>query len=670
VRISLGVFSALGITHPAPDRKNPFPPAPARPQETPPGAVLYNGARMSPPRLRPLFPSSSTSSSTSLLLSLLILACAGKTPAGRQPTATAGDGSGLPRPDTALRMERADPLSGGGAPRPAGLLALEEEVRRAMTELGKAAQPGKPAARASQPPYFISYEMFDRDETLVSASYGALVQSSARRTRVLDTDVRVGGYELDSTHPLRSDSFDFGGFAGERAVPLPLEDDTGAMRAVAWLDTDRRYKSAAEALLKIRTQRTLKAAEEDQSDDFSREQPVVYLGQPARLTVDRPTWEARMRALSARFRGHGAIHDSQVTLQVSTVNRWMVNSEGSLVQDGRSYVRVFLQADTRADDGMELERFESFDAASFAALASGPEMDRAADSMIADLEALRRAPLADPYIGPAILEGRAAGVFFHEIFGHRVEGHRQKNEDEGQTFAKKVGQPVMPAFISVYDDPTLTRIGGAELNGFYRFDDEAVPAARVVLIDHGVLRGFLLGRSPTRGFDRSNGHGRRQEGRAVVSRQGNLLVEPAQTVSLAELRRRLAAEARSQGKPYGLLFRDISGGFTNTQRGGPQAFKVLPILVYRVFVDGRPDELVRGADLVGTPLAALTKILAAADDFQTFNGYCGAESGFVPVSATSPSILVEQIEVERKDKGNEKPPLLPAPSIRLGGGGR
>jgi predicted Zn-dependent protease len=310
---------------------------------------------------------------------------------------------------------------------------------------------------------------------------------------------------------------------------------------------------------------------------------------------------------------------------------------------------------------MELERFETFDAASFDSLAGPAEMNRAIDSMITDLEALRRAPLADPYIGPAILEGRAAGVFFHEIFGHRVEGHRQKNEEEGQTFAKKVGEPIMPGFISVYDDPTIARIGDVDLNGFYRFDDEGVVAQRAPLVEGGVLKGFLLSRSPTRGFRQSNGHGRRQEGRVVVSRQGNLVVEPKVAVPVAELRRRLREEAQRQGKPYGLLFRDISGGFTNTARGGPQAFKVLPIIVYRVWVDGRPDELVRGADLVGTPLSALSRIMVASDDYQTFNGYCGAESGFVPVSATSPSLLVQQIEIERRDKGSDKPPILAQP---------
>jgi predicted Zn-dependent protease len=439
------------------------------------------------------------------------------------------------------------------------------------------------------------------------------------------------------------------------------------MRAVAWSETDRRYEQAAERLVKIRTQRTLKVAEDDPSDDFAREKPITYFGPPARLTVDVPAWEQRLRRVSSRFRGQAEILDSDITLQASSANRWLLNSEGTAVQTGRNYVRVLIEADARAEDGMELERFESFDAETVEGLGGEEAMNKAADAVIADLKALRRAPLAEPYAGPAILEGKAAGVFFHEIFGHRVEGHRQKSEDEGQTFAKKIGQPIMPTFISVFDDPTLDKLDGVDLNGFYRFDDEGVEAQRASLVEDGVLRGFLLSRSPTRGFSVSNGHGRRQEGRSVVSRQGNLVVAPSRVVPPAELRQMLRDEARRQGKLYGLSFRDISGGFTNTARGGPQAFKVLPILVYRVYVDGRPDELVRGVDLVGTPLSALSKIMAASDDYQTFNGYCGAESGFVPVSATSPSLLVQQIETERRDKGNDKPPVLPAPALSAKG---
>jgi predicted Zn-dependent protease len=549
---------------------------------------------------------------------------------------------------------RVDPTSGGGLPKPVGLTVLEQELARGMRELG---------AKGKPPPYFIAYEVHDRNEITVSASYGALVQSSERRARTLDADVRVGDYHLDSTHTIRSNDFDFSSMIGGHPVPLPLSDDAAPLRAVAWRETDRRYAEAAERLVKLRTQRTLKVAEDDPSDDFSREKQVTYLGPAAVIKIDVPAWEERVRSLSGRFRGQAEIEDSGVTFQATGLTKWIINSEGTVVQTAGDFVRVFIEANSRAEDGMELDRFESFDASSVAGLGAMAEMERATDAVITDLKALRKAPPADPYIGPAILEGKAAGVFFHEIFGHRVEGHRQKNEEEGQTFAKKIGEPVMPSFVSVYDDPTLAQLGGVDLNGFYRFDDEGVPAQRATLVGDGILRGFLLSRSPTRGFSESNGHGRRQEGRTIVSRQGNLVVEPKVVVPTAELRRMLREEAHRQGKLYGLTFRDISGGFTNTARGGPQAFKVLPILVYRVWVDGRPDELVRGVDLVGTPLASLSKIMAAGDDYQTFNGYCGAESGFVPVSATSPSLLVQQIEVERRDKGSDKPPVLPAPAL-------
>jgi predicted Zn-dependent protease len=286
----------------------------------------------------------------------------------------------------------------------------------------------------------------------------------------------------------------------------------------------------------------------------------------------------------------------------------------------------------------------------------------AIDRVANDVSALLRAPEADPFVGPAIFSGRAAGVFFHEIFGHRVEGHRQKDESEGQTFTKSVGTKVLPDFLSVVFDPTRRKIGPVDLNGWYDYDDEGVKARPVTVVDKGVLKTFLMSRSPIRGFDHSNGHGRRQPGYEVVSRQSNLIVESSNAVTEPRLRQMLIGEIKKQNKPYGLYFRDITGGFTTTQRAGLQAFKVVPVIVYRVYADGRPDELVRGADIVGTPLASFAKILATSDKPEVFNGYCGAESGSIPVSAVSPAILVSEIEIEKKAKSQDRPPLLPEPT--------
>jgi len=281
--------------------------------------------------------------------------------------------------------------------------------------------------------------------------------------------------------------------------------------------------------------------------------------------------------------------------------------------------------------------------------------------MIDDLHALRRAPPLDPYAGPAILSGRASAVFFHEVFGHRVEGQRQKLETEGQTFKRKVNEVVLPSSMSVYFDPTLRRLGTTDLAGFYRFDDEGVRAQRVTVVDRGVLKTFLMSRAPIEGFPGSNGHGRSELGLAPVARQSNLIVETTERHTPAELKRMLIDEVRRQGKPYGLLFDDIEGGFTITRRFIPNAFNVMPVMVYRVYPDGH-QELVRGVDFIGTPLTAFSKIVAADDKVEVFNGLCGAESGWVPVSAVSPGLLLSQVEVQKKPKSQERPPILPPPA--------
>jgi TldD protein len=342
-------------------------------------------------------------------------------------------------------------------------------------------------------------------------------------------------------------------------------------------------------------------------------------------------------------------------------------SDGSAIQTSTTYYRLMISAHSKAPDGMELPRYESFAATTPAGLPDDATVMKAVDKMIADLEALQKAPVIDPYTGPAILSGRATAVFFHEVFGHRIEGQRQKSDNEGQTFKKMVGQPVLPSFLSVTFDPTLKRYGNTDLVGSYAFDDEGVRARPVIAVKDGVLENFLMSRSPITGFPTSNGHGRAQPGFVPEARQSNLVIANSRPVSRAELKKLLLAQIKQQGKPFGLLFDDIQGGFTTTGRTMPNAFNVLPVMVYRVFPDGR-EELVRGVDLVGTPLTVFSKILAADDEKAVFNGICGAESGQVPVSASGPAILIEQVEVQKKAKSQERPPILPAPITHSIGG--
>ena len=514
-------------------------------------------------------------------------------------------------------------------------------------------------------PYYASYEAGDARTIDVTASFGALGHSSDTRHRWVDIDVRAGDYALDNTHRMRGARSSSRGSTVSAA--LPLADDADPIKTILWLQTDAAFKQATEQLRKVQANAKVSVEQEDKSDDFSHEAPATYLEPPAAVTVDRGAWEQRLRALSAAFRSHPEILTSSVTLSIQAETDYFTSSEGTRYQLPFTHARIAISASARASDGMELHRFEAFDVATPDRLPGDDAIRAKIDGVIADLDRLRTAPVVEPYSGPAILEGKAAGVFFHEVFGHRIEGHRQKDDSEGQTFAKKVGQPITAGFLDVFDDPSITRLNGIDLNGFYRFDDEGVAGQRASLVEGGVLKTFLLGRSPTRGFQHSNGHGRRQEGRSVVARQGNLIVNAAHTVERAALTRMLLDEVKRQGKPYGMRFEELDGGFTTTQVFSPQAFKLLPVMVYRVYLDGH-EELVRGADLEGTPLTALGEIRAAADDVATFNGFCGAESGFVPVSASSPSLLVAHVEVTKKAAGNAKPPVLPAPP--LAGGAR
>lgn len=515
------------------------------------------------------------------------------------------------------------------------------------------------AAKHPDPPYHLALALDDTHRVVLQATHGAFAGREEERVRTGDVDLRVGSFHLDNTHKLRDAVWPVG--AERTPLLLPIEDAVVPLRELYYRSIDEAWRGARKQLVKVRANEMVKVDREDPSDDFSPAPAVVWRAPPGPLAFDEAAWSALLREASGRYLTHPQVYDSAIQLVATRQHRWLVTSDGTRVEDGRHHFRVATWGSTVADDGMKLQVYDYVDVASVDRLPDRAAVLAMVDAVARRVTELRAAPLVEPYAGPAILRGRAAGVFFHEIFGHRIEGHRQKDEDEGQTFTGRVGEPILPAFLSVVDDPTLPRLGGVDLNGHYRVDDEGVAAERVPLVEAGVLRNFLLSRSPIAGFPRSNGHGRRQPGSAPVARQGNLLVEASVTVPYARLRERLIAEVRKQGKPFGLVFDDISGGFTFTGRSDPNAFVVQPVTVWRVYPDGRPDELVRGVDLIGTPLTTFSRIVAAADDYDVFNGVCGAESGWVPVSAAAPSLLVSEVEVQRRQKASDLPPVLPPP---------
>lgn len=547
------------------------------------------------------------------------------------------------------QRHRADRAQAAPVVKPASpvlLDVMQQELGRAMQSL----------AQQDPPPYFMSYAVTDHRSLAISAAQGALFSSETRHSRTADVSIRVAGPQLDNTHGAENRA------SGMMSTLLPLSDDAEAIARILWLTTDREYKRASRNFLQVKTNLEVRAREDDTSADFSRETPQKHLvAVAAPATPDARAWEVRARRYSAVFDGDAEIYRSMVQVTYDQVTRYFVSSEGSRVVTQRPLARLVVVAETRADDGMELMRTETFDAPSLDRLPGDGEIVPRLQKMAADLHSLRKAPAVEPFNGPALLSGRAAAVFFHEVLGHRVEGQRNRGVEEGQTFAKKLGEQVLPSFLTVVDDPTRKQLNGVDLNGAYDFDEEGMPAEAVDVVDHGVLKNFLMSRTPVRNFAQSNGHGRAQEGLMPVGRQGNLIVSSTGSIPDSDLRQALIDEVKRQGKPYGLYFEDIQGGFTLTARGMPQAFQVLPLVVWRVYPDGRPDELVRGVEIVGTPLTALTRIVKTGTTQQVFNGVCGAESGNVPVSAAAPAMLLSDIEVQKRRQTQERPPILPPP---------
>ncbi|TNF26444.1 MAG: TldD/PmbA family protein [Deltaproteobacteria bacterium] len=515
-------------------------------------------------------------------------------------------------------------------------------------------------------PYYVAYTVKETDHRSIAGKQGAVFVDEDERTRTAFVDVRVGGYAFDNSEDVELDWVEEGVY--EPSSVMPIDDSVPAIRHALWLITDLRYRQALSSYLKVKGQRVYKVDDAQKRPSFSPAPPAVRVDAPIALGRDDARWQRLVAELGAILASDPEIFDSEVNVVAEVETRWLANTEGVRLRTVQPMYAIHASAYTRAADGMLLDTSFDFYGPTEADLPDDATLVARTRQIVSDLAALRAAPVLDPYTGPAILESAATGVFFHEVLGHRLEGHRQQSDTDGQTFAKHLGHPVLPDFLSLVDDPTRTTAGPVRLNGHYAYDDEGVAAQQVVLVDHGVLKAFLSGRRPPEGFDRSNGHGRAQGNRRPVSRMGNLVVEAHTTVTDDTLRAHLLEEVRKQGKPFGLVIRDISGGSTNTSSYGYQAFKGEARMVYKVDAATGAETLVRGVEIVGTPLVTISKIIAAGTHTGVFNGYCGAESGMVPVSTVAPATLFSEIELQRSAKPRTQGPALPPPPATTGPG--
>lgn len=545
---------------------------------------------------------------------------------------------------------------------------MQEELVRAKRLLRLPSQPR---------PYFISVWVQEQDNMNLVVRNGALIHRDLGGSpqRFAAAQVRVGSYRFDNSQLSPENQYDYGGLGNllnQESGWLgltPLTPNIPAIRTTLWLVADTAYKRA---LVDFHKKKATQALTEraDHLPDFSHETPVRDTAEEMPASVDVAAWQDRLARLTDMLTSRADIQDSMGMLTVTRQIDAYANTEGTQLRQPSARCVLMLSATTQAEDGTPLENFRSYAVRHPSQLPDDATLLADTLAMSEELSQLRQAEEFQPYTGPAILDGEVAGVFFHEALGHRLEGERQRRPEEGGTFKGKINQQVLPEFLSVLDDPTMERLDSRPLAGFYRYDDEGVPAQRVVLVDRGILKNYLMSRTPVDGFLKSNGHGRAQGPNPVqqpVGRMANLIISSAHPLPWAALKARLLEEVKRQERPYGLIIRHAYAGETTTENdpgrslGGFQAWRNQPVLVYRVDLDTGREQLVRGVELVGTPLISLERVIATDDHPLVSNGLCGAESGMVPVSTVSPALLTTQVELQRTSTRPRRVPILPSP---------
>lgn len=532
---------------------------------------------------------------------------------------------------------------------------LKSELKSQMTILQK----------GEYPPYYMNYRVVDNHTRTIRSAMGATNTVEEEKQLIFVPQIRIGTPEFDNFREAQNGT-PTSRFMAPPTILLPkdLQNGMDAFKEIIKEEVNNRYKYALISLDRAKASKGVQVENADKSPDFTKAKAEKYF-EPAlkedKIALDTKLWQAKLNKYSAILTQNKNIIGANATLTYRIWRKYFVSTEGAEIAENRVYILLSIRGTTMAEDGMELPLHNSYFAYSLDELPSEELIIKELKEMSAKLSELKVAPLVQPYTGPALLSGSASGVFFHEIFGHRIEGQKMKSDRDGQTFKNMVGEGVLPASISVYMDPTMKKYHGNALNGYYIFDDQGVRGEKVEVVKNGILKDFLMTRTGLDGFPKSNGHARAEFELDPTSRQSNLIVETNAYKTDAELRKLLIEEAKKQDKEYGFFFKSVTGGFTQTGRTGANSFNVTPLEVYKIYVDGRKDELVRGVDMIGTPLSMFSNIVHAGGEFEIFTGTCGASSGNVPVTAISPTILVNKVELQKKAKPTVTPALLPRP---------
>ncbi len=526
--------------------------------------------------------------------------------------------------------------------RKTALLIVEtarEEIDRAMKALKGKRKP---------PLFHLSHLVRDEERVRIEAQFGAKTQERIDHRRCCFTDVRVGSPARDQVvegglddNSIEDESY--------RYLDIPIGSDVDALRHALWLLTDARTREAEDAWLNKRAHEITYLDPYRHLEAYQRLDPKQDLRFSRLPVIDLDHWRRYVVRASAVPKEHPLIKTSVVDLRVVDQTRIYVSAEGVEKIDRISLWSLECTIWLLSAKGDGLPWSITRLVRDPAELPSARAFHKEIRDSIALLENLSEAPVVRSYSGPVLLEPVPAGLLIHEALGHRLEGNRLLSPGEGQTFRDSVGQTVFPEFLSLRDDPRLDEYEGRSLVGHYRFDDEGVDAQDARLIEDGTLQGFLTSRIPTEKNHRSNGHGRACRHERPISRMGVTILESSAALSETELRARLIEEVVAQGLPYGIRILEASGGETTTEAYDFQAFLGEINLASRVYPDGR-EELIRGVNFVGTPLNAVRSIIASGDRREVDNAWCGAESGYVPVSTITPALLVRHLELQSKSE--------------------
>jgi len=495
-------------------------------------------------------------------------------------------------------------------------------------------------------PYFLSHLLRDDQEWRVEAKFGALTVDFHEQRRNCLADVRVGSYRSDQVR---------GGALGDNATDvesydmlrMPIGGSQDGLRHALWRLTEARYRESIDDLLHRQAIDLSYVDEHSALASLERQKPRVDHSPTDLPEVDVAWARDFVEKGSSVFRRYPLLRDGAVRFGAVNSTRVFVSSEGVSLIQSQPLRTVEIYAWYLSPEGYGIPHTRSWLVTDPSELPDLAQVKREVARIHARLEALSKAPRIRSYSGPVLLDPKPAGLLMHEAIGHRLEGNRLLSSGEGQTFKDAVGELVLPAGVSLHDDPSLERFEGKSLAGHYAYDDEGVPAQDARLIEDGVLQGFLTSRLPIGKRHKSNGHARSAYHARAMSRMGVTMVESTDGLSDAEMKLAFLEEIKRQGVPYGVRIVDAYGGETSTDSYNFQAFLGDIDLATRVYPDGR-EELVRGVDFVGTPLNAIRGIVAAGERHEVDNGFCGAESGYVPVSTISPALLFEELELQQK----------------------